>query len=189
MQGPSGAAGGAGQSGEVRQDPRQNHRQPGRGRLAVRTERVLLRRGGGTHDRRRAPAVGVPAAGNDRRQGGPAHRQRVQAGAGPAGAHAGPTPEEQLSGADGPASGYAQGPLVRRGRAQQRGSGDGVGHVHGAVPTERLSGQRAGAGALLRQRHRRGEVRLAEVRDLPDPDGGGPRQKLHGRSDDPERCT
>lgn len=80
------------------------------------------------------------------------YRLRVQAGAGSSGAQ--PCQgQEPLPAPDGKTAAGSQGEVVCRCRPQQRRAGNGLRHVHRAVPLECLSGQRAGADPVLRQRH------------------------------------
>ena len=51
--------------------------------------------------------------------------------------------------------------------------GHDVHHVHGAFPPQRFPGLRAGAGAVLRQRHQRRVLRRQQVGHLPHTPGGG----------------
>ena len=61
--------------------------------------------------------------------------------------------QEPLPAPDGKTAAGSQGEVVCRCRPQQRRAGNGLRHVHRAVPLECLSGQRAGADPVLRQRH------------------------------------
>ena len=62
-------------------------------------------------------------------------------------------PAERLPDPHGPAAGEPQSLYAGRRRADRLRSSYGLRHVHGAFQAEFLSGYRAGAGALLRQRH------------------------------------
>ena len=133
------------QGGEVRQDPGQDHRVTEWG-CRLRPERLFLRCRRGTIDFRGALAGRISAAG--KKTGAAAHRVRVQAGAGTAGPLGG-TGQKLVYHPHGKAAPGAQGTVVCRGGAEHIRPGHGLGHEHGIVSPQRLSGLRAGAGAVF----------------------------------------
>ena len=164
---------------EVRKNHLQNHHSRGNGRLLIRSECLLLRRGGGI------AAGNSPSCRGVLRTLKTAHRVCFQNHSGAVSTVSGQERQESVSAAHGAVAERSQGEVVRRSCFEYGRTEHGFGYVHGTFKVERLPGFRAGTDSLLRYGARRGAVLQRKIRFLRSHAGGKPQHILHGLADYP----